>query len=118
MRLAGRCFVARKHSAGEVLHLDAPNRLELDAAAPELALHLEVCSHAPACAFTHGGQDGRVMHDLFGQEAEAPPHVHVLVRLTQQRVEGLACAAAGARIPAADGAQDEFVCAKLWAVIE
>jgi hypothetical protein len=91
----------RQRHAGASARLDAADGLELDAAAPELAADLEVRGDRPARALRVRREDGRVVHDLLREEAEAPPRVDVLVRLAEQRVEWLARAANGARVPAA-----------------
>mmetsp|Transcript_38167 Transcript_38167/g.99111 ORF Transcript_38167/g.99111 Transcript_38167/m.99111 type:complete len:270 (+) Transcript_38167:520-1329(+) len=88
------------HLAVRKRHLQRAHRVQLDAAAPELALHLAVALEEPAAALAAGGEDGRVVAHLLADVTQPLFRGDKLKGFAQQRVERLAGAAHGGGVAA------------------
>jgi hypothetical protein len=67
--------------------------VELEGLAVELGLDSRLAVVIPVLAFGVGSTDGRVVADLFDEEAVSEIRTHVFVSLSQERVEGFCDAA-------------------------
>jgi hypothetical protein len=84
---------------GTATRLNVRERLQLDTAAPELALDFKVRLHRPAAALAATRKHRRVVDDLLCEHPDAAAGVDELVRLPEQRVERFGSDFAGPGIP-------------------